>query len=1042
MRKALFTLTCLAAMLALGTGLRAQEITITLSQGWNWISYPNAEIMQVGEALGSFAPMEGDMIKSNFGVSTYVNGRWRGGVTHFMPGWGYKYYSLRAEDVDFVFAQAASSNVSTATPTDVTATSAVAGGMVILPEGSHVFLRGVCWGTEPGPDIDGDHTLEDTGIGSFSSTLEGLNPNTTYYVRAYVVSDHGLVYGNEVSFTTEAFHTYVDLGLPSGTLWATCNVGANLPEDYGDYFAWGETQPKDSYSWDNYLYGSGYNQLTKYCYDSYYGYNGFADTLTVLLPEDDAVTANWGTDWRMPNNAEWNELYYYTTKTQTTQNGVYGTLFTGENGNSIFLPAAGCWYNESPNDVGQFGYYWSNKLYNNYPSASYYYTCNPNGTYYLNFIYDRFVGRSVRAVRTVPLATYTINATANPEEAGWVIGADSYREGAECTLVAEAYEEYIFINWTEDGEVVSTDATYSFIVTGNRNLVANFVINDGTYHEYVDLGLPSGLLWATCNVGADNPGDYGDYFAWGETQPKSIYNWSTYQYCNGSYNTLTKYCNNSSYGYNGFTDDLTTLEPSDDAATANWGDDWRMPTEEEWQELYQNTTVTWTTRNGVNGRLFTASNGNSLFLPASGYRNESTPEATGIIGDYWTSSLDTDYPSGALSFFFNSSNYYISFCNRLYGRNVRAVRTGSQSTSFVIDATANPVEGGVVIGGGSYQMGAECTLNATASEGYTFINWTENGEMVSMESVFTFTVTESRSIVANFAVNPSWPNGVLPGYFSVSSTRQVQFSQGNLQYIGSAATPYWKFAESQWDCLGSAQNGAGQGKDRDLFGWGTSGWNNGNYYYRPWDTSWDSEGRYRGFGYGPYNGTGAYFDLTGSYANSDWGVNNSISNGGNRTVQWRTLTGDEWNYVFNTRTTPSGIRYAKANVNDVNGVILLPDDWDANSYSLSNTNSSNASFSSNILTASQWSILEQAGAVFLPAAGQRYPYDLSQGLTAYVSNVGSNGYYWSTTSASITVKSIYRAAKTLSFSDSMLNSDASSSGLYMGYSVRLVHNAQ
>ena len=288
---------CLFAMLAASISATAQEITISLDPGWNWIGYPNAEVMDVATALGDFIPMEGDRIKSHFSSSAYVNGRWKGGVTHFMPGWGYMYYSARTEYVEFVFAQPASDDVVTATPTSITDTSAVVGGMVVLPEGTHVFLRGVCWGTLPSPDIDGDHTSDGTGIGSFSSTIEGLTPATTYYVRAYVVSDHGLAYGNELLFTTGSSgsggHVYIDLGLPSGALWATCNVGADNPEDYGDYFAWGETQPKDSYSWDNYLYGSGYNQLTKYCYDSYYGYNGFADTLTVLLPEDDAVTANW-----------------------------------------------------------------------------------------------------------------------------------------------------------------------------------------------------------------------------------------------------------------------------------------------------------------------------------------------------------------------------------------------------------------------------------------------------------------------------------------------------------------------------------------------------------------------------------------------------------------------------------------------------------------------------------------------------------------------------------------------------------------------------
>ena len=198
-----------------------------------------------------------------------------------------------------------------------------------------------------------------------------------------------------------------------------------------------------------------------------------------------------------------------------------------------------------------------------------------------------------------------------------------------------------------------------------------------TGNPTVDLGLPSGLLWATCNVGADNPEDYGDYFAWGGTQPKDTYDWSTYQYCHGSYNTLTKYCTNSSYGYIGFTDNLTTLLPEDDAATANWGDGWRMPTLAEWQELLNNTTVTWTTQNGVNGRLFTANNGNSLFLPAAGDRDGSSLYGAGSIGNYWSSSLYTGYPSIAWYFYFNSGNYGMNYNygSRGSGRSVRPVRS-------------------------------------------------------------------------------------------------------------------------------------------------------------------------------------------------------------------------------------------------------------------------------------------------------------------------------------------------------------------------------
>ena len=173
------------------------------------------------------------------------------------------------------------------------------------------------------------------------------------------------------------------------------------------------------------------------------------------------------------------------------------------------------------------------------------------------------------------------------------------------------------------------------------------------------------------------PEEYGDYFAWGETQPKDTYNWSTYQYCNGNYITLTKYCNNSDYGYNGFTDDLTTPLPEDDAATANWGPDWRMPTMEEWQELLDNTTVTWMQQGGVNGRLFTASNGNSLFLPAAGYRDNSNLYYVGGYGNYWSSSLFTEGSYGAWNLYFDSEIYSSGCGNyRCSGLSVRPVRSG------------------------------------------------------------------------------------------------------------------------------------------------------------------------------------------------------------------------------------------------------------------------------------------------------------------------------------------------------------------------------
>ena len=211
------------------------------------------------------------------------------------------------------------------------------------------------------------------------------------------------------------------------------------------------------------------------------------------------------------------------------------------------------------------------------------------------------------------------------------------------------------------------------IVLKQVNQMPTLEVASEPEHAYVDLGLPSGLLWATCNVGANAPEEYGDYFAWGETTPKDTYNWGTYQYCNGSSSTLTKYCNNSSFGYNGFTDDLTTLLPEDDAATANWGSGWRMPTKAEFEELYNNTTVTWTQQNGVNGRLFTASNGNSLFLPAAGYRYGGSLYDAGSDGYYWSSSFYTENPYYAWRLGFYSGYAWVSGFYRYNGYSLRPV---------------------------------------------------------------------------------------------------------------------------------------------------------------------------------------------------------------------------------------------------------------------------------------------------------------------------------------------------------------------------------
>ena len=225
----------------------------------------------------------------------------------------------------------------------------------------------------------------------------------------------------------------------------------------------------------------------------------------------------------------------------------------------------------------------------------------------------------------------------------------------------------------DDGKTVTV--TYDR-TTGTYNGMAYATAPQPPLNDYwVDLGLPSGLLWAKCNLGATQPEEFGDYFAWGETLAKIEYSWQTYRY-GTEYNYLTKYCNMSDFGYDGFTDTLTILEPGDDAATANLGYGARTPTEDEWNELIQHCTGVWTTQNGVNGYRFTGSNGNSIFLPAAGFRLGT--ELYGVdgcgFGFYWSSSLNTDTPGDAWAFTFDSNTpLHVGKSNRKLGFTIRAV---------------------------------------------------------------------------------------------------------------------------------------------------------------------------------------------------------------------------------------------------------------------------------------------------------------------------------------------------------------------------------
>ena len=270
----------------------------------------------------------------------------------------------------------------------------------------------------------------------------------------------------------------------------------------------------------------------------------------------------------------------------------------------------------------------------------------------------------------------------------------SLAEGKELTLVAtvnpnNANDKSLI--WTSsDDSIASVDENGKVTAVSKGIATIKATANDGSnknascivtvFREAEDLGLS--VKWATCNLGAANPEEYGDYYAWGEIEPhyscqdpitwvdnKIGYSWGTYKWCRGSETTLLKYNTNSSFGV---VDNKVYLDPEDDAAHIRLGGSWRMPTDAEWKALRTKCTWTWTIQNEVKGRLVTGPNGNSIFLPCAGDRYERNRYA-GYSGKYWSASLNTDNPTRALSVFFNSGGIDQSHDRRFDGMTIRPV---------------------------------------------------------------------------------------------------------------------------------------------------------------------------------------------------------------------------------------------------------------------------------------------------------------------------------------------------------------------------------
>ena len=365
----------------------------------------------------------------------------------------------------------------------------------------------------------------------------------------------------------------IDLG--DGVKWACCNVGASAPWENGGYYAWGETEEKDLYYYNNYTHCDG-EEINVHDLGS-----------DISGTQYDVAHVKWGGGWKMPSDQQFGLLINCSSE-WTSVNGVKGCKVTGANGASIFLPAAG---NRSGDTSSSGLNYWSSTPYDLGAYVLAYHSLYQKGLYMATSA--RFVGMGVRPIKQTDAAV----------EAG--------------------------------------------------------LCPDTKHPHAIDLG--DGVLWSCCNVGASAPWEYGGYYAWGETEEKSTYDWTTYSHCDGSKET----CHD-------LGSDIAGTQY--DVAYVKWGNGWKMPSYEQFGLLKDNCSSEWKNVNGVSGIKVIGSNGRSIFLPAAGYRWDDYTSNVGSYGYYWSSSQNPYNSYSAYRLYFGSGGMNGSRDSLYFGRSVRPVK--------------------------------------------------------------------------------------------------------------------------------------------------------------------------------------------------------------------------------------------------------------------------------------------------------------------------------------------------------------------------------
>lgn len=529
------------------------------------------------------------------------------------------------------------------------------------------------WFMEASLDQNGEFSLKDT-----------LDIATDYYfVACAIIGDHKF-YGDILHFTTKDYPysaEAIDMGLPSGLKWASYNLGASVPEETGALFSWGEIKPKLEGEWDNYKWWSKDKGMIKY--------SPLVDGKTELDPDDDAASVKLGGTWRIPSAEEREELTKNSTIVKFTKDGKEGLRITSNiTGNSIFLPT-GFWL-RTTDDGGPMSAY----ITDSYLAQS---NTQPFWPCPIRPVQDWDWNQIDVSLTTEPVSSIgnhsallrgliDVTSALNPNKSVWFLYGEDLTNlnalltsGKRVGAVLQLDGAFSASTLSEDEhKSLTAGAKYYYVAcakVGTRTFygdVSSFTTNSYTYTaEAVDMGLS--VKWSSTNLGAANSEDDGAFFAWGEIEPKYCYDSNYYKWSGGSSTLMTKYCTDVTYG---LVDNTIELEAADDAAYVKLGGNWRMPTDAEWTELMNtdNCTWTWTTENSVNGyRVTSKMTGNSIFLPAAGYRYAGKLIDAGNSGNYWSSSLNRESSNGAWRVDITSSSMGRYGTSRVLGLSVRPV---------------------------------------------------------------------------------------------------------------------------------------------------------------------------------------------------------------------------------------------------------------------------------------------------------------------------------------------------------------------------------